>query len=63
MIRINLIPKKQRKETLKRLKIQLSACTKWINWHNKRVIRAQDIEIRALRALLSLYGVPIYTRR
>lgn len=59
MIKINLLSKKPKRDTLQRLRIQLSAANKWVAWHNKRIIMFQKDEIECLKNLLRLHGVNI----
>ena len=59
MIKINLMPKPEKKKTIKRLEAQMSACNKWISFYDYQIIEAQKGEIKCLEALLRLHGVNV----
>jgi hypothetical protein len=53
MRNINLLPKKKRPDTIKRLTTRLSACNKMIRWHDENIIKIQDELIAHYQALLN----------
>ena len=55
VIHINILPKKVRRQSLKRLGIAYSAFSKLRQYHSDRVIECQQEVIRALKNELSLY--------
>ena len=59
MIKINLMPKPERKETLKVLGIRVSAANKLVKFHTERELKGCYEMIDCLKALLHLHGVNI----
>jgi hypothetical protein len=54
---LNLMPKKSKRKTMKWLNIQLSACSKWLHFHENNIIRLQAEQISNLESLLKLHGI------
>ncbi len=57
MIKINLMPKPERKKTYKRLVVRVSAANKMVRFYDQRLIEAQRGVIKSLETLLRLHGV------
>ncbi len=59
MIKINLMPKPDKKETLRILSIRVSAANKLVRFHTERKLKVCYELINCLKALLHLHGVNI----
>ncbi len=59
MMTINLLPKKPKRETLFRMMIRYRAINTLIHWHSGNIIKYQQDEINALKAILHLHNISV----